>query len=73
MNSFGSDIRDRLRPRAPLPRVACEHVIAGQPTAARVIREQVMLNVCAECWEKQHLLRVTAEGKLVVIETGGSR
>lgn len=59
--------------RTRLPQASCEHVLAGQPTAARVIREQVMLNVCAECWEKQHLLRVTAEGKLVVVETGEGR
>lgn len=59
--------------RIPLPQASCEHVIAGQLTAARVIREQVMLNLCADCWAKQYLLRVTAEGKLVVIETGEGR
>lgn len=54
--------------RIPLPQATCEHVITGQLTAARAIREQVILNLCADCWAKQHLLRVTAEGKLVIVE-----
>ena len=55
----------RARRQRPLPRLSCEHVIAGALTVERIIRDGVMLSVCRECWTKQDLLGVTMEGKVV--------
>lgn len=63
-------IEPKLQARArrrqqPLPRLSCEHVIAGTLTAARIIRDGVLLSVCNQCWTRQDLLRVTMDGKVV--------
>lgn len=51
--------------RRPLPRLSCEHVGQGYLTVAQIIRDGVMLSVCSQCWTRQDLLRVTADGKLI--------
>lgn len=58
-------LQARARRQHPLPRLSCEHVIAGTLTAARIIRDGVLLSVCPQCWTTRHLLRVTMDGKLI--------
>lgn len=63
-----SKLQTRANRNRPLPRLNCEHVVAGCLTAAQIVRDGVMLSVCRECWTKQDLLRVTVDGKVVKVE-----
>lgn len=58
-------LQARARRNHPLPRLSCEHVIAGYSVAAQIIRDGVMLSVCSQCWTRQDLLKVTMDGKVV--------
>ena len=60
-------LQARARRQHPLPRLSCEHVVAGDVTVARIIRDGVMLSVCSQCWTRQDLLKVTADGKLIEV------
>lgn len=58
-------LQARTRRNHPLPRLSCEHVQQGFMVAARVIREDVMIEVCRNCYTRQHLLKTTVDGKVV--------
>lgn len=62
-------IESKLQARAlrqrPLPRVRCEHIEQGFMVAARIVHEDVMIEVCRNCYARQHLLKVTMEGRVI--------
>lgn len=65
-------IEPKLQARAgrnhPLPRLSCEHVEQGFMVAARIIREEVMIEVCRNCYARQHLLELTDDGKVIDLQ-----
>lgn len=59
-------LQARARRQHPLPRAKCEHVAADIAThRTRIIREGLVIDVCNQCWTRQDLLKVTADGKVV--------
>lgn len=61
-------LQARARRQRPLPRYRCEHVVQGFKVEAQVIRDEAMVEVCCNCYARQHLLKVTVDGKLLEVQ-----